>query len=97
MPRLMAAWSRLCAEVACWRRVMAHPRTPRRTRWLVGAALAYLASPVDLVPDFIPLLGHLDDVVVVGGLLLLARRAVPPEVWEECRRPEACPQASEGE
>jgi len=83
--------------VAFWRRVMAHPATPRRVRWLAGAALAYLASPIDLIPDFIPVLGHLDDLVVVGGLLYLARRAIPPEVLEECRGAGACPVAGAGE
>ncbi len=68
-----------------WRRVLADPRTPRRARWLLAAALAYLALPFDLVPDFIPVLGYLDDVLIVGLAIYLARRSIPPEVIAEAR------------
>lgn len=61
------------------------PRTPRRARALVLALAAYALSPIDLIPDFIPVLGHLDDVVILAAGLWLARRMVPPDVLEECR------------
>lgn len=80
-----AAARRVRTEMAFWRLVVAHPATPRRAKWLAGAALAYLAFPIDLIPDFLPAIGHLDDVVVVGMLLYLAKRSIPPAVWEECR------------
>lgn len=66
--------------------MLKHPRTPRRAKWLFAAALAYAASPIDLIPDWIPVLGHLDDVVVVPLLLWLAWRQVPPEVRREATR-----------
>ena len=82
---------RVKARVDFCRLVMTHPRTPRRARWLLGLAMGYAASPVDLIPDFIPVLGYLDDIVIVGGLVMLALRMIPPDVLRECRckQPEA--------
>jgi uncharacterized membrane protein YkvA (DUF1232 family) len=54
------------------RRLLGDPRVPRRHKLLLGALVAYLALPVDLVPDFIPVAGHVDDALV----LALALRGV---------------------
>jgi uncharacterized membrane protein YkvA (DUF1232 family) len=62
------------------------PRTPRLARFLLWAALAYTALPFDLIPDFLPVIGHLDDALIVPGLILLALWFVPPEVYTEHRR-----------
>ena len=76
----------LARELRVYRLVLAHPRCPRRAKILLGAALAYLALPFDLIPDFIPVVGHLDDAVIVPGLVWLALRLIPKDVIEECRR-----------
>lgn len=66
-------------------RLVADPRVPGRTKVVLGAAAAYLASPVDLIPDFVPVLGYLDDAllvaVVLDGLLNHVDRAVLLEHW----------------
>ena len=72
-------------EIRVYRAVLRDPRTPRLGRWLLGAAVAYALSPVDLIPDFIPVIGYLDDVVIVPLLVWLAIRAIPPEVVAEHR------------
>jgi uncharacterized membrane protein YkvA (DUF1232 family) len=61
------------------------PRVPWYAKAVAIAVVAYAASPVDLVPDFIPLLGYLDDVVIVPAGVLLVRRLVPASILEEHR------------
>ena len=76
---------RIKKEIRVCRRILADPRTPRGSRVLLGAAVTYALSPVDLIPDFIPVLGHLDDVILVPLLLWCALRLVPPDVIREAR------------
>lgn len=83
---LRKATRRLKREADVWRAVMAHPRTPSAARWLLGLALAYAVLPIDLIPDWIPVLGYLDDVLIVSGLIFAARRLIPSDVIVECRR-----------
>ena len=78
--RLGALAKRFKREIRVYRAILRDPQTPRLTRWLLGAAIAYALSPVDLIPDFIPVLGHLDDVIIVPLLVWLAIRLVPAEV-----------------
>ena len=68
-----------------YRRILNDPRTPRLPKMLLWLALGYLALPFDLIPDGLPLIGHLDDAVIVPLLLLLAMRLTPPEVREAHR------------
>lgn len=75
----------LRAELGALRLIVGHPETPLAAKVLLGAAVAYAASPVDLIPDFIPVLGYLDDAIIVPGLAFAALRMVPPEVVSECR------------
>ncbi len=72
-------------EIAYYRALIAHPETPKLARWLVGGALAYLLSPVDLIPDWIPVLGYLDDLLIVPALIYTALMIIPATVKKECR------------
>lgn len=61
------------------------PRTPRGARWLAGFVAAYALSPIDLIPDFIPVIGYLDDLIIVPLGLYLAVRQIPPVLMLEFR------------
>jgi uncharacterized membrane protein YkvA (DUF1232 family) len=61
------------------------PRTPWYAKLLAVGVVAYAISPIDLIPDFIPVLGLLDDLVIVPLGTLLAIKTVPKEVMAECR------------
>lgn len=64
------------------RRLAADPTLPRGVRWRLGLTLAYLALPIDLVPDMIPVVGYADDVVVVALVLRSVVRAAGPEALD---------------
>jgi uncharacterized membrane protein YkvA (DUF1232 family) len=62
------------------------PRVGWWPKFLLGAALAYALSPIDLIPDFIPVLGQLDDLIIVPALLAWALRSIPADLLAEARR-----------
>jgi uncharacterized membrane protein YkvA (DUF1232 family) len=72
-------------EVKVYQLVLADPRTPWFPKALLGASIAYLLSPIDLIPDFIPVLGHLDDLILIPALVWLALKTIPDEVIADCR------------
>lgn len=63
-----------------------HPSTPWYAKALGLMVVAYALSPVDLIPDFIPVLGYLDDAVLLPVLILLTIRLLPADVLHDCRK-----------
>ena len=63
-----------------------HPDTPLSAKILATLVVAYALSPIDLIPDFIPVLGYLDDLILVPLGIWLALRAIPRHVLDESRR-----------
>ena len=61
------------------------PRTPWYAKALVFFVVAHTFSPIDLIPDFIPVLGYIDDLIITPGGLWLAVRMIPPEVMADAR------------
>jgi uncharacterized membrane protein YkvA (DUF1232 family) len=61
------------------------PRVPRRARLLAALVAAYALSPIDLIPDFIPVLGYLDDLILLPLGILLVVKMIPADVLADCR------------
>ena len=61
------------------------PRTPWYAKAVAGAVVAYALSPIDLIPDFIPVIGYLDDLIVVPLGIALALKLIPATVMADCR------------
>jgi uncharacterized membrane protein YkvA (DUF1232 family) len=62
-----------------------HPRTPWYAKLFVAGIVAYAFSPIDLIPDFVPILGYLDDLVLIPLGVTVAMKMIPPAVMSECR------------
>jgi uncharacterized membrane protein YkvA (DUF1232 family) len=77
---------RIKREFAVYRVALKHPRTPWLAKLLLGLAVGYVLLPFDLIPDFIPVIGHVDDLVIVPLLVYLALKLIPDEVLADCRR-----------
>lgn len=71
--------------IALWK-LFKHPDTPKPAKWIAMAVIAYALSPIDLIPDFIPVLGLLDDVIIVPLGIALAVRLTPKPLWDEVFR-----------
>lgn len=62
-----------------------HPETPWLPKWIAIFVVAYALSPIDLIPDFIPVLGYLDDLIILPLGIWLAIYLMPPLVLAECQ------------
>ena len=60
--------------------------TPLLAKLIAAVTVAYALSPVDLIPDFIPVLGYLDDVILLPALIALIIKLIPQSVWDRCCR-----------
>jgi uncharacterized membrane protein YkvA (DUF1232 family) len=85
MQRLRTFMEQIGRELAVYRGVLSDSRTPLAAKVLLAAAIGYFVLPIDLIPDVIPVLGQLDDLLIVPGLVWLALRLVPHEVVDEWR------------
>jgi uncharacterized membrane protein YkvA (DUF1232 family) len=73
-------------EFAVYQLVAKHPDTPWIAKICLGLAIGYLLLPFDLIPDFIPILGQLDDVVIVPLLVYTALKLTPASIIVSCRQ-----------
>lgn len=72
-------------ELLVYRLCLKDERTGILPKILLGLAVGYALLPFDLIPDFIPVLGHLDDMVIIPLLVIAARKMIPTDVIEDAR------------
>lgn len=65
--------------------VLKDHETPALAKVFAGITMAYALSPIDLIPDFIPVLGYLDDVILLPALIVITAKLIPTPVLERCR------------
>jgi uncharacterized membrane protein YkvA (DUF1232 family) len=78
----IASTARLTTRLLALWKLLRHRDTPRAPKLVALLVLAYALSPIDLIPDFIPVLGQLDDIVLVPLGIALAVKLTPPHVWQ---------------
>jgi len=78
-------------EIRTYQLVLKDKRTPLAPKLLLYSAVGYAMMPFDLIPDFIPVIGWLDDVILVAGLVALAKKMIPPQIIQDCRAIASCP------
>lgn len=85
----MGGWKeraeRLKREIPAVLLALKHPDTPLPAKLLACITVCYALSPVDLIPDFIPVLGYLDDLLLLPALAALTVRQIPESVMQDCR------------
>lgn len=82
----LTVWARnLKSELAALWLASRHPETPFLAKAIAIALVAYAFSPVDLIPDFVPLLGYLDDLIILPIGIWVVLRLIPEPVLAECR------------
>jgi uncharacterized membrane protein YkvA (DUF1232 family) len=85
LEKIKTKTARLKQEVVALYFAAREPRTPWYAKVLITGVVAYALSPIDLIPDPIPLLGYLDDLVILPLGIWLAVRMIPASILQECR------------
>lgn len=83
--RLKSIGRGLKRELKVYQLVLKDSRTPKLAKFLLGLAVGYALLPIDIIPDFIPVIGFLDDIIIVPALVIAALKLIPKEVVEDCR------------
>jgi len=60
------------------------PHVSPAAKWLIAAVIAYALSPIDLIPDFIPVIGYLDDLILLPLAIAIVIKMIPDQIWQDC-------------
>lgn len=88
LKKLRIIANKLKAEFAFYRRLQQHPQTPKLVKAILWLAIGYVLMPFDLIPDFLPVIGQLDELVIVPLLLYWALKLTPADVIDACKNVE---------
>lgn len=78
--------TKLKTEIPAVFLALKHKKTPWYAKVFAALTVAYALSPVDLIPDFVPVLGYLDDIIILPLLIAVTVKLIPEEVFDICRR-----------
>ena len=85
LEKLKQIGARLKAEFVFYQRLQKHPQTPKLAKALLWLAIGYVLMPFDLIPDFLPIIGQLDEMVIIPLLLYGALKLTPAAIVAKCR------------
>lgn len=85
MKKLKQFAEQMKLQIRVLNNVRLDPRTPWMAKIIILIVVAYAISPIDIIPDFIPILGFFDDLIILPLGIYLAIKLVPKEVWQDCK------------
>ena len=85
MSKLSERAKRLKTDIPAVFLALKERRTPWRAKIIAAVVVVYALSPIDLIPDFIPVLGYLDDLIILPALIAWCMKCIPNDVLEDCR------------
>ncbi len=85
LDKLKQIAAKLKAEFEFYCRLQKHPKTPKLAKALLWLAIGYVLMPFDLIPDFLPVIGQLDELVIIPLLLYCALKLTPQAIIMECK------------
>ena len=85
LEKLKKIAAKLKAEFDFYRRLQKHPQTPTLAKALLWLAIGYVLMPFDLIPDFLPIIGQLDELIIIPLLLYWALKLTPPDIIAACK------------
>lgn len=83
---LLQSLQNLRRSFTVYKKAMKDPRTPRAAKFLLLGAMGYTLMPFDIIPDWIPFLGQIDDIIIVPMIINWAIQMIPPDVLKEQRK-----------
>ena len=86
MSKLKERAKKLKTDVPAVFLALKEKRTPWYAKIIAAIVVVYALSPIDLIPDFIPVLGALDDLIILPALIALCVKSIPSEVFEDCKK-----------